>query len=747
MRYAEVAVPIPLVEAFHYSVPKSVNIEVGAAVKVPVGVRAVTGYVLSFPPPERVSEETPLSRVREIHGIDERNPGLPSRMIPLARWIASRYVAGLGETIETMIPAAARRGASEQEETWVVPLLTRVELTRAIPEITKRARKQAAVVEVMAESVDEALPLGVVLREAAAGREAVSGLVKKGVIRLEKRRVEDEMSLAPPDKTPPPKLTGEQGVALKAVLDGSRSPGTTVLIEGITGSGKTEVYLRAISELVSKGKQAIVLVPEISLTPQTVERFRGRFSKVAILHSQLTDGQRAAHYMAIREGRADVVIGARSAVFAPLPRLGIIVIDEEHENSFKEDTSPRYHAREVAIKRGEVEGAVVVLGSATPSIESLHAARTGKYAYARLTTRPAGGALPPVEIVDMRAEIASRKRYVFISRRLADCAEEVLKAGKQVLLFLNRRGFSTQLYCPICGGVLMCSRCDIPMTYHKNRGKLLCHYCERVEPPPTNCPQCGAAQLLYLGTGTERLEAEMTASLPDARIARLDSDVMEKRGAYFEILSDFRSGEVNVLIGTQVVAKGLDIPGVSLVGVINADVALTMADFRAGERTAQLLCQVAGRAGRRNAEGRVIIQTMSPSNPAVAAAVGHGYHDYAVREIEDRLKWGYPPGRSIARIISQAEDPAAARESLNKIRDALGGNKGSLFADANKPDVEILGPAPCVRERIRNMYRFHLLLKAREQSQISDAVASIISLLKGGKKAHVTIDVDPLNML
>ena len=745
-KYVEIAVPISLAGTFHYSVPDGLDIHPGSAVMAPFGPRRVTGYAVSFIGEEEVLRIMPARKVRSILGADKRNPGLPETMLPLAKWLAHECVAGLGETIETMIPAAVRRGVSEQEELWVSAAVPRSKLPELVPELARKARKQAAVVELLAESVDDALPLGVVARESGAGRASIKALAAKGVLQISRRPVDDPLMLAPPDTTPPPTLTGEQREALDRILAARARPGTAVLLEGITGSGKTEVYLRAIAEVVKSGRQAVVLVPEISLTPQTVERFRGRFSRIAVLHSQLTDGQRAAHYRAIREGLADVVVGARSAVFAPVPRLGIIVMDEEHENSYKEDTSPRYHARAVAIKRAELEGAVVVLGSATPSLESTSAALGGVYSYARLTTRPAGGALPAVEIVDMREETAASKRFVLISRRLARAASDALARGRQVLLFLNRRGFSTQLYCPVCGEVVSCNRCDIPMTYHKMRGKLLCHYCEHTEAPPADCPECSAKQLLYLGTGTERLEEEIAASLPEARIARLDSDVMRKRGAYFEVLSAFRSGGVNVLVGTQVIAKGLDVPGVSLVGVINADVALALGDFRAGERTAQLLCQVAGRAGRRTAEGRVIIQTMNPRNPAVLAAVRHAYHEYAAAEIEDRRQWGYPPATRIARILAQSEDHAAARAALDAIRDAILEQHRNIW-EAGKSSFELAGPAPCVHEKVRGRFRFHLLVKSVDGNALPAALWEVSTRFRTKKGVHVTVDVDPQNML
>lgn len=743
-RFAEIAIPIPLGGTFYYSIGSEPAVEPGCAVQVPFGARVTTGYVVSVCGREEVEAEVPLAKIRRVIGSHPHNPGVPKKMVELARWIAAEYIAGLGESIETMIPAAVRHGRGCRHETWVTPAVSRHRLLEEIPALLKRAPKQSAVLELMSESLDEALVLSVVQRESGAGKSSIMALVDKGLLKTFRRQDEDPAMPAAASHAPVPTLTDEQEGALKAVLAARGKAKPVVLLEGITGSGKTEVYIRAAEGMLNDNRQSIIIVPEISLTPQTIERFRARFRRVAVLHSQLTDGQRAEQYKAIRDGRADIVVGARSAVFAPVPRLGLVAIDEEHETSYKEDTSPRYHARDVAIKRAQLEKGTVILGSATPALESISASLAGEYGYARLTKRPTGGNLPHVEIVDMREEVAARKKYVFVSRRLSAAVTDTLAGGKQVLLLLNRRGFSTQLYCPQCGNVVLCEHCDIPMTYHRSTSKLLCHYCEHTVPPPNRCPTCGGDRLLYLGTGTERLEEEIRSAAPNATLARLDSDIMKKRGAYFDILSAFRSGDIQILVGTQIIAKGLDIPGVSLVGVINADSALNMADFRAGERTAQLLCQVAGRAGRINREGRVIIQSTNAPSAAITSAVGHRYHEYALAELENRRKWKYPPATKLARIVSTGDTGQAAKAALTRLKRFLVDKAGSLFAS---PDVGILGPAPCVRDKVRNKHRYHMLLRCEQAGTLQKALYSLVPLLKKGRETHLTVDVDPYNML
>ena len=739
--YVEVAVAAPVRRTFHYLLPGELApaVRPGTALAVPFGRRRLTAYALSLPgevPPPDLAPE----RLKPVCGLKEGDPGLPEQLLPLARWMARRYFAPLGEVIQAMLPAPVRHGGRRRREAFVLPAQPRHQLESAVARLASRSPRQAAILELLAEAVDDALPRALVLRETGASSSSLQALLDKGLLRLEEREPEEEPLPSVVEPGPPVTLTGEQRRALEIIRRAVSRPGGAALLFGITGSGKTELYLRLVAEVVATGRQAIVLVPEISLTPQTVERFRARFRRVAVLHSHLTPARRARYWERIRSGEVEVVIGARSAVFAPFPRLGLIVVDEEHETSYKQENSPRYHAVEVALQRARLEGAGVLLGSATPSLESLQRAKEGRLALALLTRRPTGGTLPPVEVVDMRTEIEKNRRFVLVSRRLRTAVEETLEAGEQVILFLNRRGFSTRLYCPACGYVATCPQCDVAFTYHRQRGLLVCHYCDRHQKPPSACPLCGSERLLYLGTGTERVEEVLGGLFPQARIARLDSDVARHRRAYFEILGAFRSRHLDVLVGTQMIAKGLDFPGVSLVGVVNADVALNLADFRAAERTVQIVSQVAGRAGRSSARGRVVVQSASPQNPALLHAARHDYRGFAEKELEKRRLWGYPPFRYLVRIVLSGPDAGKTRRHAADCARALAGPAGRL-------GVEILGPAPCVYRRLRGRHRFHLLLKAPEAAAAEALLEETAETLTTRRGVEVTVDVNPQSML
>lgn len=740
-QYVEVAVAAPVHGVFHYAVPAELaaSIRPGSALRVQFGRRRLTAYALSAPGESLPATLAP-DKVRDIEGLDTRGSGLAERLLPLALWISRRYFAAIGEVIQAMLPAPVRRGIGEHRETFVLPAVPRKQLEAASADLAARSPRQAAILEVLAQAVEEALPQSLLLREAAAPVASLKSLLRKGLLRLEKREPEEEPLPSTVEPAPPYVLTAEQQTALATIMAVISRPGGVALLFGITGSGKTELYIRAIEQVVERGRQAILLVPEISLTPQTVERFRARFRRVAVLHSALTPARRAAYWRQIASGQPDVVIGARSAVFAPLPRLGAIVVDEEHESTYKQENTPRYHAVETAIERARLEGAGVILGSATPSLESLEAARSGRYALARLHQRPTGGTLPPVEIVDMRSEIQANRGYVLVSRRLRLALEEALKAGEQTILFLNRRGFSTCLYCPVCGHVGTCPHCDVALTYHMRSGTLLCHYCEHRQKPPANCPICQTDRLLYLGSGTERVEDVLASYFPQVRLARLDSDVARRRCAYYEILGAFRSRSIDVLVGTQMIAKGLDFPNVSLVGVINADIGLNLADFRASERTVQIISQVAGRAGRAAVHGRVIVQTASPHNPALTFAASHDYEAFAATELENRRRWQYPPFAYLARIVLSGKD-------RKKVLQRATACAAALTPAAQERGASLLGPAPCVHQRLRGLFRFHLLIKAPAAEALEAIVAASSAALASRAGIDVTLDVNPQSFL
>jgi len=578
------------------------------------------------------------------------------------------------------------------------------------------------------------------VRAAQCGDSPVRTLAKAGLVELIDRRVDvDPFDGAAPEPPADVVLTPAQVHALarvSAALVAGRA--RTLLLFGVTGSGKTEVYLRSIKECVAAGRQAVVLVPEIALTPQTVARFRGWFDRVAVLHSALTDAERRRQWRAIRAGEADVVIGPRSAIFAPVPRLGLVVVDEEHEPSFKQQSSPRYHAREVAEERARRAGAVVLLGSATPSLESAHAAEIGAYEMLRLPAR-VGASLPKVEIVDLMEEERETKRPTLLSRRLVELMRRALAKGEQSILFLNRRGFATSLWCGRCGAGVACPRCSVSMTLHRARGTVLCHHCGRESPPPRQCPGCGAPAITRLGAGTERLEDVVRAVFPGVRMARMDSDAMHGRESYERVLSAFGKGEIDVLVGTQMIAKGLHFPRVTVVGVISADVGLALPDFRAAERTFQLVAQVAGRAGRAETAGRVVVQTHHPGHPALVFAAVHDFDGFAAAETAERRRHGWPPFSRLVRAVTTARDENAARARCDEIVRAL--------ADALPPGAaEVLGPAPCAVARVKDRFRWHCVVKAADLPVRHAAVLRLARFARRAGGTDTTIDVDPVDL-
>ncbi|MGB2936619.1 MAG: primosomal protein N', partial [Phycisphaerae bacterium] len=636
--FVSVALPIGLDRAFTYRLPERLRgqVHAGQRVRVPFGRgnRKTVGWVVGG------VEKTDLKEVKEVLEAVDPEPLLSEDLLDLAFWMSQYYVTPIGQVFEAILPAAVKRSAGFK----TVQLVVRTDKPES--EVDRILSKQRRVLDRLAEGGAPLAPRELA-RQAGCTIAVIKTLEEKGLVRIEKRQV-DEFTrdlFIELEEPKPLHLTSEQQLALQRIKNQITSGafGVTVL-NGVTGSGKTEIYLRAIAEVVEAGRRAIVLVPEIALTPQTIRRFRERFARVAVLHSRLSDTERHRQWRDIREGRAEVVIGARSAVFAPVEDLGLIVIDEEHENSFKQDTAPRYHARDVAIMRANLVGVPVVLGSATPSLESYWNCRNLEhYQEARLTRRVEGRPMPPVQVVDMRQEATERKGYHILSRAMEKAVAEALRKSEQTILFLNRRGWATHLFCVRCGWVLRCSDCDVGMTYHAKRAVAVCHYCGRTAKPPERCPACSAETINYWGTGTQRVEEEVLKKFPDIRLGRMDSDAMRKRGGHESVLAAFRDGEIDVLLGTQMVAKGLDFPNVTVVGVINADTALSLPDFRANERTFQLICQVAGRAGRGPKGGLVFIQTFQPDHLAIQLAAKHDYEAFARDELQSRRARGYPP--------------------------------------------------------------------------------------------------------
>ena len=613
--------------------------------------------------------------------------------------------------------------------------------------------------------------VGLLYAETGCTSKDLRRLAEAGLISLERREVWRD-SLAGREfalETPPP-LTPEQEVVWKEIRAGLRARRHQVyLLHGVTGSGKTEIYLRAIAEVLAQGRQAIVLVPEIALTPQTVRRFAARFrQRLALMHSRLSEGERYDVWRRVRKGEVDIVIGPRSALFVPLPRLGLIVVDEEHERSYKNERRPYYNARDVAVKLGELTGAVVILGSATPDVVSYYRAQRGEYRLLEMPLRIMGhrrileeqrkrltlrdirfkalrelgprywdscyAPLPPVQVVDLRQELKAGNRSIF-SRALQEAMAEALSAGQQVILFLNRRGMATFVLCRDCGHVLRCPRCDVPLTYHAGEVKgLLCHHCNRRFPLPELCPVCGGKRIRYFGLGTQRVEEEVRGLFPQARILRWDRDTARRKEAHEFFTEQFSSGQADVLVGTQMIAKGLDLPLVTLVGVISADTALYLPDFRAAERTFQLLTQVAGRAGRSLLGGRVIVQTYTPNHYAIQAASGHDYARFYRQELEFRRRLGYPPFSRLARLLYTHTD----RQRCQREARRLAGVLRKRLASLRLRGVGIIGPVPCFYARLRGRYRWQIIVRAPRPQ----ALLAGLSLPPGWR-----VDVDPVSLL
>jgi len=737
-RFAEVVVNRPVDKVFSYRIPARVveQVRPGVRLRVPFGKTVTAGYCVG------VSNVARRKKLRDVISVLDREPLADESMLQLTRWIADYYFCSWGEALDCAIPGGVKRGNLGRLVEFAAPAVSPADVPEIIKNIEKRSAKQAAALRALVEADREVASRRLAQKAGLSSTEPIKALAKKGILKLEKRRItSDPYQQTAVERTRPLKLTEEQQHAMNVIteeLDGEKFG--VALLHGVTGSGKTEIYLQAIDRVVAGGKQAIVLVPEIALTPQTVLRFRQRFDRVAVLHSMLSDAQRHAQWQDIRGGRAQVVIGPRSAVFAPVRSLGLIVIDEEHEPSFKQQNTPRYHARDVAIVRASMEGAYVILGSATPSLESYHNAVVRKYKLLELTKRVEKLPLPRVELIDMREEGRETKRFPLISRHLRDLVKDALSKKEQVMLFLNRRGFATYIDCPRCGLVMRCRRCDVTLTYHKKRDQLVCHYCNAKYPVPEKCPDCGYEKVRYFGIGTEKIEDVIAREFPDARLLRMDSDTMTTRTGHEQAFKQVASGEVDILLGTQMIAKGLHFPGITLVGVVLGDTALYIPDFRSAERTFQLLAQVSGRTGRGELGGRVVIQTFRKDHFSVRLAAKHDYATFARKELDFRHGLGYPPYSRLARFLVEGERDSGVRKKIAEIGNALKALKSKIR-------MRIVGPAPAPIAYIEGKARWHVLVMTPTSAGIRRLLADMRDRLKSSSSAKVTVDVDPIDML
>jgi primosomal protein N' (replication factor Y) len=734
---------------FDYEIPEGLCdparadrlVEPGRRVRVPFGRgnRLVAGYCVDV-----ATKPATSRKLKVVASVVDARSLISQAMLRLTRWMAEYYMCPWGQVLEAVVPAGVRELAGTRT----------VKLLRVDPRTAQDYRRdresllaglkspqQRRALETLLAS-REPLSAADVARRAGCTTVPVQSLVKAGLAVAEKVRVHAaaEAEAAPPREAALP-LNADQQAALARIMAALESQEARGLVlYGVTGSGKTEVYLQAIERVASFGRQAIVLVPEISLTPQTVRRFRARFDSVAVLHSHLTDVERHQHWQRIARGEVQVIVGARSAVFAPTPHLGLIVIDEEHETTFKQDSPPRYHARDVAWRRAQAEGVPLVLGSATPSLESWQRAVTGEFETLTLPRRVLNRPMPDVMTVDMRDSAHARFSRGAISRPLHQAMKAALAGEGQVILLLNRRGFSTHIQCPACGFVLRCEHCDAALTFHRQHNSALCHLCDYQAAPPAACPDCKSTAIRYSGLGTQRLEAEVKARFPESTCARMDVDAMRRRGSHDDVLSAFQRGEIRILLGTQMIAKGLDFPNVTLVGVVNADTALHLSDFRAAERTFQLVAQVAGRTGRGKKGGRVLVQTLSPDHPAIAAAVRHDFPRFAAHELAIRHAACYPPYAALARLVVRGPAEESTRESAVHLGQRLRG------AAEGEKSIRVLGPAAAPIARLRGDYRFQLQLQAPEAAALHGVIRQATERFAPPEDVRWTVDVDPWDM-
>jgi len=606
----------------------------------------------------------------------------------------------------------------------------------------KRYKKQMDILQII-RNKDSGILEKELIETYGYSKSTIDTLIKKGIIKKKEVRVQRDPYLGTFfPKLEKPTLTSSQKDVIDKIISGYNEQGKrNYLVHGVTGSGKTEIYMQLIEYMINRGKRAIMLVPEISLTPQMIERFKGRFDRVAVLHSKLSAGERYDEWRRIKEGEADVVVGARSAVFAPLDNVGIIIQDEEHENSYKSDKTPKYNTRDVAYKRCEIEDAIFVAGSATPSIETYYEATRGKYVVCSINQRVDNKKLPKIELVDMREEIISGNRTIF-SKRLYEEINIALNNKNQIILFLNRRGFSTFVSCRKCGFVLKCPNCDVSLTYHMDRNVLNCHYCDYTIKSPEICPSCGSKYIKYFGIGTQKVESEVRKSFPNAKILRMDMDTTSKKGAHDKIYRAFKNGEADILIGTQMVSKGLDFPGVTLVGIIAADMTLNIPDFRSCERTFQLITQVAGRAGRGNAEGRVIVQTYTPEHYCIQSALNHDYKGFYDKEILIRKSFKYPPFCDLINIIASSKTEYKVIEAIKK----LTFEASRKFVCKDK--YTILGPSPAPISKIKTYHRWQTIIKGVADETFKEEIRSLIDSISAYyNDVKISLDINPVSLL
>ena len=795
--FASVALEQAIDHALSYAIPPRLveTVQVGQRVRVPLGKnnRPAAGYVVAIEP------TTSYPKTKNLIGVEDPRILIPPPLMELSRWMSRYYCAPLGSVLESVLPSAVRKriGAGYRQVVRAVP--DRAEL-QTIFEKTKASKRRSILGRLLQLADNEGIELIRLASEAGVTAPTVRKLTKLGLItitpQIDLPGLEDATERVWGNE-PDLALNEQQQKVFDELVPRVNAGGFSVnLLLGVTGSGKTELYLQCIRRVIAQGKRAIVLVPEIALTPQTVKRFTARFPSVALLHSGLTATQRHGYWQRIAAGRADVVVGARSAIFAPVPDLGIIVVDEEHEASYKQDQIPRYHARDVAIKRAQIQNIPILLGSATPSLESYYRVKDigfrvqgsgfrvqgsaetsiesslnpeprtlnpstesrtpNPYYLLTLPSRVRGLEMPHVELVDMKQENRFRRGVHLISQRLEHLLRVTVESRRQAILLLNRRGYSNFVYCPSCTNAVLCRYCDATMTYHRSpgthdvgsthaagihTGQLHCHYCLAVNPLPVKCPHCGGKLSLF-GLGTQRVEEELARKFPELTFARVDSDSMRSATDYETILGQFARREIQVMLGTQMIAKGLDYPNVTLVGVISGDTALALPDFRAAERTFQLITQVAGRAGRGESPGRVVLQTFLPDDPTIRAAIRQDFVGFANTELASRRQVGLPPFARMVRIVLRDQDSG----KLFKISEELAARLNEAAA-VEGDAVRMKGPMPCAISRIAGYFRQQIVLLAAAAAPLQRVLAAVRQKGHLARNERIAVDVDPVSLL
>lgn len=736
MPHARVLIDGPSELVFDYLFPDELPVLPGCRVRVPLRNRPATGTVLSIAAAEDLG-----FALRPLTDLIDPSPLITKELLQLAEWIAHYYGSSMESVIRSLLPESVR---SEENSAKLQKFVHLVEMptTEKLASIEKKAPKQYAILFLLQSASDQKMLLSELGQGAHSSAKALEKAGFVSIVEEEIRRIPDADMLEEIIESFPLTLNAEQKNALDKICEHIDQPSKPSLLLGVTGSGKTEVYLQAARYALNQNKSVLVLVPEISLTPQTVRRFKARFAalndQVAVLHSHLSQGERFDEWHRIRQGKASIVIGARSAIFAPLPNLGLILVDEEHENSYKQDSVPRYHGRDVAVLRAHIESCAIVLGSATPSLESFQNCLDGKYELLRLNQRADAHSLPLVRVLDMRLEQQKQKNSnTIFSDKLRIALESRLEKGEQSILFLNRRGFARSLQCPACGEVCQCPHCAVALTYHRTDERLICHVCGHTAIVPRKCPSCKDPAIALQGYGTQKVEDVLAKLLPKAKFARIDADAMRKKNSLRDILNAFKAKKLDILIGTQMIAKGLHFPNVTLVGILNADIGLHVPDFRAAERTFQLITQVAGRAGRGELEGEVIVQTSTPHAPAIQFARRHDFDGFAEQELEFRKEFHFPPYGRCAVLTVRSTHERRAEFTLQTLHRRLCENQPK--------GMQISEPLPSPLTRSHGQFRFQITLRSPQARPLTNHVQAVLQKTSLPEDVIATFDMDAIN--